>query len=208
MSNGTLIDTICNNQTCISVTDPGCDPQIYVSWVGSDKNGAKMTSAGMRLSLFKQFSSTDLLASKTLPPYTYNATNTGNSTDTGNGTNTGNGTDTTNGTETEDGTHSGNGTSTGNGTETENGTSTGDSGHSETPSTPITDESSGNPTENNHPEGTNETPEASGNTATEPSGTNSAPAGETESPSTGETGSDPASHSDTQNGGDLTGIDG
>jgi len=52
---------ICNNvDKCRDKNNNAqCDPKIYISWIGSDKKNQKMTSAGMRMSRFRNFDMED-----------------------------------------------------------------------------------------------------------------------------------------------------
>lgn len=50
----------CISSCSYNASDPSasyeCDPKIYISWLNTDVNGDYMTSAGLRISRFKQFS--------------------------------------------------------------------------------------------------------------------------------------------------------
>jgi len=53
----------CPSNGCFNtnITATSCDPKVYVSWFGTDKNGYKLTSSGLRFSRFTQFSVTSLI---------------------------------------------------------------------------------------------------------------------------------------------------
>jgi hypothetical protein len=54
----------CFDASCAgTVGNATCDPKVYISWIGTDANGLKMESAGLRISNFRQYSISDLYAS-------------------------------------------------------------------------------------------------------------------------------------------------
>jgi hypothetical protein len=56
-----LTDQLCNAKAqCAAPATTQCDPKIFVSWIGSDKNNRKMTSAGMRLARFRNFDMSEI----------------------------------------------------------------------------------------------------------------------------------------------------
>jgi len=48
-------ESICNHHEMCAIRQVKCDPKIYISWIGSDKENTKMTSTSMRLARFKDF---------------------------------------------------------------------------------------------------------------------------------------------------------
>lgn len=56
--NGICVDGNCGEPKCKPTSNDGadCDLKTYVGWTGTDKNGVYMTSAGRRISVFRQFS--------------------------------------------------------------------------------------------------------------------------------------------------------
>ena len=49
-------EEVCAQALCANLTSPDCDPKVYVSWIGKDKNGLNLESAGHRISAFRKFS--------------------------------------------------------------------------------------------------------------------------------------------------------
>ena len=49
-------EDVCALPRCANLTSPDCDPKVYVSWIGKDKNGLSLESAGHRISAFRKFS--------------------------------------------------------------------------------------------------------------------------------------------------------
>lgn len=49
-------EEVCAQSLCANLTSPDCDPKVYVSWIGKDKNGLNLESAGHRISAFRKFS--------------------------------------------------------------------------------------------------------------------------------------------------------
>ena len=44
-------------------TDNQCDPKFYITWFGTDKNGAQLKSSNLAMSKFKQYSISSLYSS-------------------------------------------------------------------------------------------------------------------------------------------------
>ena len=49
-------EEICAQESCTNETSSDCDPKIYVSWLGTDKNGLNLESSAYRISAFRKFS--------------------------------------------------------------------------------------------------------------------------------------------------------
>lgn len=49
-------EEVCAEDLCDTNSFKDCDPKVYISWMGTDKNGIQLVSAGYRISQFRKFS--------------------------------------------------------------------------------------------------------------------------------------------------------
>jgi hypothetical protein len=47
---------ICAESECSQGSEGDCDPRVYISWIGTDKNGNNLLSSGYRMSQFRKYS--------------------------------------------------------------------------------------------------------------------------------------------------------
>lgn len=50
------IEEVCADKECAVETEGDCDPRVYISWIGTDKDGNNLLSASYRMSQFRKYS--------------------------------------------------------------------------------------------------------------------------------------------------------